>query len=70
MGEVETVTVFDEYKTFESDGVGVLLPTTTSVTTMGQKQQLIIDSVELGAPADEYFELPPAIVTLMESDGE
>lgn len=70
MGEVETVTVFDEYKTFESDGVEVLLPTTTSVTTMGQLQQLIIDSVELGAPADEHFELPPAIVTLMESNGE
>lgn len=70
MGEMETVTVFDEYKAFESNGVEVLLPVTTSVTTMGQQQQLIIDSIELGEPADEYFELPPAIVTLMEPSAE
>ena len=70
MGEMQTVTVFDEYKTFESNGVEVLLPATTSVTTMGQEQQVVIDSIELGAPADENFALPPAIVTLMESEAD
>jgi hypothetical protein len=65
MGVMETTTVFSDYRTFESDGVEVTLPAMTEVTTMGQRQQLIIDSVELGRPADEHFELPPAIVTLM-----
>jgi len=66
MGVMETITIFTDYKTFQSDGVEITLPATSEVTTMGQKQQLIIDSVELGTPADEHFELPPAIVTLME----
>jgi hypothetical protein len=68
MGVVESVTVFSDYTTFESNGVEIILPATTNVTTMGQQQQLIIDSVELGAPADENFELPAAIVTLMADD--
>jgi hypothetical protein len=65
MGVMETTTVFSDYRTFESNGLEVTLPATTEVTTMGQQQQLIIDSIELGAPADENFELPPAIETLM-----
>lgn len=68
MGEMQTVTVFTDYKTFGDDDEQVILPATTNVTTMGQQQQLIIDSVELGAPADEHFELPPAIQTLKESE--
>jgi len=64
MGVMETTTVFSDYRTFESDGVEMILPAMTEVTTMGQQQQLIIDSIALGAPADEHFELPPAIVTL------
>ncbi len=66
MGEVETTTVFTDYTVFESDGVELKLPATTVVTTMGQAQQLLIDSIELGAPADEHFALPPAIKTLKE----
>ncbi len=66
MGQMETLTVFDEYKTFERDGVEFKLPVTTNVTTMGQEQQLIIDEIELGRPADEKFAVPPAIATLME----
>jgi len=66
MGVMETTTVFSDYKNFENDGVEVMMPAKTTVTTMGQEQQLIIDSVELGAPADENFETPPAIVTLMQ----
>jgi len=65
MGVMETTTVFDDYKTFESNGIEVLLPGTTNITTMGQQQQLIVDSVEIGAPADENFVMPSPIVTLM-----
>jgi len=64
MGVMETMTVFSDYKTYESDGVELILPAMTEVTTMGQQQQLIIDAIVLGSPADEYFDLPPAIVTL------
>jgi len=65
MGVMETTTVFSDYRTFKSNGLEVTLPASTEVTTMGQQQQLIIDSIELGAPADENFQLPPAIETLM-----
>ncbi|MEM1080785.1 MAG: hypothetical protein AAGH65_04305 [Pseudomonadota bacterium] len=68
MGEMQTVTIFGDHQTFELGDVDVVLPTTTSVTTMGQEQQLIIDSIELGAPDEDKFALPPAIATLMESD--
>ncbi|MEM7054124.1 MAG: hypothetical protein AAF446_06200 [Pseudomonadota bacterium] len=70
MGSMQMVTVFTDYKPFESNGVEITLPAVTNVMSMGQQQQLIIDSVELGAPADEHFELPPAIITLMESDAD
>jgi len=68
MGEMQMVSVFSDYQAFESNGEEIILPATTTVTTMGQEQQLVIDSVELGTPADEHFDLPPAIVTLMESE--
>ncbi|MEN1728821.1 MAG: hypothetical protein AAGJ52_10330 [Pseudomonadota bacterium] len=68
MGMMETTTVFAEYKTFESNGVELKLPSTTNVTTMGQQQQLIVDALEIGEPAGDNFELPAAIVTLMDDD--
>ena len=68
MGSIQSVMLFSDYKTFEVDGVELVWPATTSITSMGQEQQLIIDSIELGAPADEYFELPPAIATLMKNE--
>ncbi|MEM7612095.1 MAG: hypothetical protein AAF270_10470 [Pseudomonadota bacterium] len=68
MGTMETTTVFTDYKTFTSNGIDMILPGTTLVTTMGQSQQVLIDSVELGAPDDDYFALPAAITTLLEDE--
>ncbi|MEM1412148.1 MAG: hypothetical protein AAGH19_07285 [Pseudomonadota bacterium] len=71
MGSVETVMVFSDYESIESGGVEMSFPMTTTINSMGQQQQMIIDSIEIGTPADEVFTLPPAIAALQESaDGE
>lgn len=66
MGVMQISTIMGGYETFD----GVRLPTVSRILTMGQEQRLEIDSIEFGAPADEYFELPPAIQTLMADQAE
>ena len=66
MGDVEALTVVDEYERFD----GLLLPTVSRIEVMGQTQVLEVESIEFGAPDDALFERPAAIEGLIEQQGE
>ena len=62
MGEMQTVTMMDEYQEMH----GFMVPTVTRVQTMGQEQVLTMTEFNLETPDAELFELPLAIQTLVE----
>ncbi|MDA1008339.1 MAG: hypothetical protein O2800_04975 [Planctomycetota bacterium] len=60
MGEVESVTVMNEYKPFE----GIQVPVKTTIKVMGQSQVVSITAVQFDPILDSVFVLPPEIQTL------
>jgi hypothetical protein len=60
MGEMEVEMVYSDYKTFD----GIQMPTTTTMSMMGQQMVTTVKSVSHEAIPDSTFALPPEIRAL------
>lgn len=60
MGELESTTLFQEYKAFD----GLMMPTLIRASTMGIEQVIRVDSVSTKPIPDSVFALPAAVKAL------